>query len=130
MKNLIFLTITFLLVSCSTDYSFNSNINKSAINDYFKAGKVQLINKDHPPKKPFNTLGIISGESCQINENGTPASFADARTALRRHAADIGGNAVIINNCVQFNEPDNACISRVLCMGQAITMGSQVNFDQ
>lgn len=125
MKKNFLLLISILLVGCTGKYSFNSNLSKQAIDEYYKAGGVLFIEKNQTPPRPFNPIGMVDGESCQIGNNDAPASVANARTDLRRHAADKGGNGVILNNCVNFNEPDAGCITRVLCIGQAISMESE-----
>ncbi|MBV7316231.1 Rcs stress response system protein RcsF [Shewanella sp. NIFS-20-20] len=109
-----------LLAGCAGDYSFQSNLNSAAINDYFKAGDVSLYTRDQAPQGLFERLAMVSGESCQLNPNDPPASQAEARTQLRRHTADIGGNGVMLNNCVSFSNEADGCISRIQCIGQAI----------
>lgn len=126
-----FIIVSFcfvLLVGCAGKYTFNSNLNKNEINEYFKVSTVQLIEKSHIPPRPFNPLGIVDGESCQIGLNDAPASAAMARTQLRKHAANKGANGVMLDNCINFDEPDSGCITRVYCVGQAISMESAQSY--
>ena len=128
MKNFLLPFIAIGLVGCAGEYTFNSNLDNQLIVDYYKAGQVLLIEKNHTPPRPFDPIGVVDGESCQIGDNDAPASAANARTELRRHAADKGGNGVILNNCVTFPDSDSGCITRVLCLGQAISMESKQSY--
>ncbi|MCF1427472.1 MAG: hypothetical protein LPD71_05690 [Shewanella sp.] len=111
-----------LLTGCAGDYSFNSNLSSKAVKDYFKAGDVLLIDNNMAPPRPFNPLAMVDGESCQVYADEPPASIADARTKMRLAAANAGGNGVILNNCVEYHDPEGGCLTRVLCIGRAIVM--------
>ncbi|MCL1036395.1 hypothetical protein L2725_04290 [Shewanella corallii] len=111
-----------LLAGCAGDYTFNSNLSGKAVNEYFKAGDVALIEKNVAPPRPFNPLAMVDGESCQIFADEPPASAVDARTKMRLAAADAGGNGVMLNNCVEYKDPEGGCLSRVICIGRAIVM--------
>ncbi|MGI2025404.1 Rcs stress response system protein RcsF [Shewanella glacialipiscicola] len=120
MKIILSSALVLLLSACASDYSFNSNLDGEAINDYFKASDVVLYEGDALPKGHYELKGLVQGESCQADLNGAPASLADARTEARRNAADKGANGIIIKQCVIFEEAAQGCISRALCVGQAI----------
>jgi RcsF protein len=120
MKIILSSALVLLLSACASDYSFNSNLDSEAINDYFKASDVILYEGDTLPKGHYELKGLVEGESCQADANGAPASLADARTEARRNAADKGANGIIIKQCVIFEEAAQACISRALCVGQAV----------
>lgn len=117
----ILLSISLLLLSaCSSQYSFNSNINRDAITDYYKAANVTLYQQDQTPSAPFSNIAILEAQSCQINHNDPAASDIAARTKLREQAANKGANAIIVKRCMEINDPSSGCISQVICMGQAI----------
>lgn len=120
MKIILSSVLVLLLSACASDYSFNSNLDGEAINDYFKASDVVLYEGDTLPKGHYELKGLVQGESCQADLNGAPASLADARTEARRNAADKGANGIVIKQCVIFEEAAQGCISRALCVGQAI----------
>ena len=120
MKIILSSALVLLLSACASDYSFNSNLDGEAINDYFKASDVVLYEGDALPKGHYELKGLVQGESCQADLNGAPASLADARTEARRNAADKGANGIVIKQCVIFEEAAQGCISRALCVGQAI----------
>lgn len=120
MKIILSSALVLLLSACASDYTFNSNLNAEAINDYFKASDVTLYEGDTLPKGHYELKGLVQGESCQADINAVPASLADARTEARRTAADKGANGIIIKQCVMFEEAAQDCITRALCVGQAI----------
>ncbi|ABM24331.1 MULTISPECIES: Rcs stress response system protein RcsF [Shewanella] len=120
MKIILSSALVLLLSACASDYRFNSNLDTEAINDYFKASDVTLYEGDTLPKGHYELKGLVQGESCQADINAVPASLADARTQARRSAADKGANGIIIKQCVIFEEAAQGCISRALCVGQAI----------
>ena len=114
-------TALFCLVSgCAGDYRFTSNLDSEAIDDYFKASDVVVFEGNLQPTGPFEILGLVEGEACQAEANDKPAAISDARTQARRGAADKGATGVIIKQCMQFEEAAQGCISRALCVGQAI----------
>ncbi|AVV86063.1 Rcs stress response system protein RcsF [Shewanella putrefaciens] len=120
MKIILSSALVLLLSACASDYRFNSNLDTEAINDYFKASDVTLYEGESLPKGHYELKGLVQGESCQADINAVPASLADARTQARRSAADKGANGIIIKQCVMFEEAAQGCISRALCVGQAI----------
>lgn len=114
--------LSSMLSGCASHYSVNTNLNPDNVADYFKAGQVLLVQKNQDPPRPFNPLGLVDGESCQVYADNPPASLSDARTRLRLAAANKGGNAVILNNCVTYQDPEGGCLTRAVCIGQAIVM--------
>ncbi|MGL5360165.1 MAG: Rcs stress response system protein RcsF [Shewanella sp.] len=120
MKIWISSALVLLLSACASDYSFTSNLSGAAISDYFKASDVTLYEGDTLPKGHYELKGLVQGESCQADVNAVPASLTEARTEARRTAADKGANGIIIKQCILFEEAAQGCISRALCVGQAI----------
>lgn len=120
MKLLTATALSLLLCGCAGDYRFTSNLDKEAISDYFKASDVTVFEDNTLPKAPYDIVGLVEGESCQISTNDAPPAISDARTEARRAAADKGANGIIIKQCIVIEEPGQACISRALCVGQAI----------
>lgn len=112
--------IALLLSACASDYTFKSNLDSKAINDYFKVGDVQLYEGNEQPKGTFEILGLIEGEACQETKQDAPPQMSVARTNARRAAADIGANGFVVKSCFMITEADNSCFSRALCVGQAI----------
>jgi len=112
--------IALLLSACASDYTFKSNLDSKAINDYFKVGDVTLYEGSDQPKGTFETLGLVEGEACQETKQDAPPQMAVARTNARRAAAYMGANGFVVKSCFMITEADNSCFSRALCVGQAI----------
>jgi RcsF protein len=112
--------IALLLSACASDYTFKSNLDSKAINDYFKVGDVHLYEGNDQPKGTFETLGLVEGEACQESKQDAPPQMAVARSNARRSAADMGANGFVVKSCFMITEADNSCFSRALCVGQAI----------
>ena len=112
--------IALLLSACASDYTFKSNLDSKAINDYFKVGDVQLYEGSDQPKGTFETLGLVEGEACQESKQDAPPQMAVARSNARRAVADMGANGFVVKSCFMITEADNSCFSRALCVGQAI----------
>jgi hypothetical protein len=53
--------------------------------------------------------------------------LADARTELRRQAADIGANGILMKNCQVIETDEQDCFSRALCVGEAISISQESN---
>lgn len=128
MKKITLTLFALLLAGCASEYTFNSNLDGQAINDYFKVGEVTLYQEGTEPTVPYELKGMVEGESCQERSNDAPASLSAARTAARYAAADKGANGLIIKRCVMFDQPSKTCVTQTLCVGQAIL--TQTNTDK
>ena len=124
MKYLLPSAFILLLSGCAGEYTFNSNLDSDAINDYFKASDVTVYEGTLHPVGPFEIKGMVEGETCQISENDAPASIVEARTLARRAAADKQANGLVIKNCLLIEEASQNCVSRAICVGQAIVTKS------
>ncbi|MGS0681146.1 Rcs stress response system protein RcsF [Shewanella sp. 125m-7] len=124
MKYLLPSAFILLLSGCAGEYTFNSNLDSDAINDYFKASDVTVYEGTLQPVGPFEIKGLVEGETCQVSENDAPASIVEARTLARRAAADKQANGLVIKNCLLIEEANLNCVSRAICVGQAIATKS------
>ncbi|WP_394147471.1 Rcs stress response system protein RcsF [Shewanella atlantica] len=120
MKTLFIAPLVLLLSACAGDYTFNSNLDGEAIDEYFKASDVVVFEGNSHPTAPYEIIGLVEGETCQEGANDAPASIREARTLARRAAADKGANAILIKKCMVFEEQGQGCFSRAVCIGQAI----------
>ena len=125
MKYLLPSALLLVLSGCAGDYTFNSNLDSDAINDYFKASDVTVYEGALQPVGPFEIKGLVEGETCQVSENDAPASIVEARTIARRAAADKQANGLVIKNCLLIEDATQNCVSRALCVGQAIVTTNQ-----
>ncbi|WP_028117309.1 Rcs stress response system protein RcsF [Ferrimonas senticii] len=103
------------LLGCSNNYSFNSNLDGQRIDQYFAVGQVQVT--DAAPAHA-QSLGFVDGLSCQSGNQQPVANEADARTALRKAAATLGANTVVIRQCVALAELPG-CLSAIQCSAEA-----------
>ncbi|QQX78992.1 hypothetical protein JK628_15665 [Shewanella sp. KX20019] len=124
MKYLLPASLVLLLSACAGEYAFNSNLDSDAINDYFKVSDVTLYEGSVQPRGPYEIKGLVEGETCQIGDNDAPASIVEARTLARRAAADKQANGLVIKNCLLIEEATPNCVTRALCVGQAIATTS------
>ncbi|MGB0893504.1 MAG: Rcs stress response system protein RcsF [Parashewanella sp.] len=120
MKKLILIPLMLGLNACTSSYTFNSNVDSAAIKEYFKASNVTLFERGQFPSKNYQQLGLVEGESCQIAINDKPAELSQARTKARRHAADLGANALLVKHCAVINTRSAECITQVICSGLAV----------
>lgn len=124
------LGVSVLLTACSTNYAFNSNLDSTAIKEYFKASDVQVYQDGVSPNAAYKIIGLVEGESCQALANDAPASQGEARTQARKKAADLQANGIIIKKCALIPSDNSAvksaqgCYSKVICVGQAIKTAS------
>lgn len=117
MRLLFIISLSLLALSgCARQWQLNTNLDPQAITDYFAPASVDIIsNGDNRP-----LLGPVAGEACQQADQ-PPISNADARTQLRSHAAKMGADAVVIDNCVTLQGPDSppGCQLFIQCHGHA-----------
>lgn len=115
------LGISLLAVTLSgcAGWGFNSNVSPDGIKDYYKGDGVQLYSKADLEDVNYVTLGSVEGEACQIKADEAPPKEADARASLRRRAADMGANGILMDRCIRFDDMPG-CIEQVLCSGQAL----------
>ncbi|WP_417616304.1 Rcs stress response system protein RcsF [Oceanisphaera sp.] len=106
-------------LSGCANWGFDSNVSPEGIKDYYKGDNVTLYTKAKLEGLNYVTLGSIEGEACQIEASEAPPKEADARASVRRRAADMGANGVLLDRCIRFDEMPG-CIEQVLCSGQAI----------
>ncbi|MBL1378580.1 Rcs stress response system protein RcsF [Zobellella iuensis] len=118
---LIGLALAALTLSGCAGWGFNSNVSPAGIKDYYKGDGVTLYSKTELEGVNYVTLGSVEGEACQVEANEAPPKEADARAQIRRRAADMGANALILNSCIRFDDMPG-CLEQVLCSGQAIVV--------
>ncbi|MFH7586220.1 Rcs stress response system protein RcsF [Oceanimonas smirnovii] len=113
------LAVVALALSGCANMAVDSNVSPSGIKDYYKGNNVKLYGRDELKDVNYVTLGTVEGEACQIEANEPPPKDADARAHLRRRAADMEANGVLLDSCIRFDDMPG-CIEQVLCSGQAL----------
>jgi len=107
-----------LLAGCSY-FSVHTNIDKANFTEYFKPGTVALVEKAQLEALNYQVLGTVEAESCQADADQPVPNLGDARTEARRKVADMGGNALLMGQCVTLQQTAD-CLSSLLCYGQAL----------
>lgn len=111
--------LALALAGCAGNWGVNSNVSPEGIKDYYKGDNVTLYNKDQLTDVNYVTLGSVEGEACQIKPADAPPKEADARASIRRRAADMGANGLLLDRCLRFEDMPG-CLEQVLCSGQAL----------
>ena len=111
--------LALALTGCAGNWGFNSNVSPDGIKDYYKGDNVTLYNKDQLSSLNYVTLGSVEGEACQMKAAEAPPKEADARASIRRRAADMGANGLLLDRCIHFVDMPG-CLEQVLCSGQAL----------
>ncbi len=111
-----------VVLSGCAGWGFNSNVSPDGIKDYYKGDGVRLYSKADLEGVNYVTLGSVEGEACQIQADEAPPKEADARAHVRRRAADMGANGLLLDRCIRFDDMPG-CIEQVLCSGQALKVG-------
>ncbi|PSJ45949.1 exopolysaccharide biosynthesis protein [Zobellella taiwanensis] len=115
------IALAALTLSGCAGWGFDSNVSPEGIKEYYKGDGVTLYTKAELEGVNYVTLGSVEGEACQVEAQEAPPKVADARAHIRRRAADMGANGLILDSCIRFDDMPG-CIEQVLCTGQAITV--------
>lgn len=106
------------LTACS-GVSVHTNLDPENFTEYYKPSTVEVTTYEELGNTPYVHLGTLSGLSCQVKSDDFPANASDARTDLRRKAADAGANALVPGKCVTAKDT-GACSISVTCYGDAL----------
>lgn len=69
----------------------------------------------------YRVVGKASGSSCQLLQQDRPATIADARSDMQRHAGGQG-DAIILDHCETLNGLAG-CYRSTVCEGDVIKIG-------
>ncbi len=118
MRQLSTIALCLALTSCSGHYQFNSNLDKENFENYLPATDVEVVTEQYLTQHSHQYLAVVEGISCQEKANQAPPQAVDARNELREQAAELGANAVVIQQCYNIEEPQG-CIAMLSCFGKA-----------
>ncbi len=110
-----------LLISCSGNYTFESNVKADNAEQYFTASKVKIFEDESEFKSAFEYVGLVEGEDCQKEPHLAPPDAINARTQARQLAFTQQANAVIFTSCVEIETKH--CVAQVVCYGKAYRLG-------
>lgn len=120
MQKIILVSAALLLGGCATHYSVDSNLNPQNVKTYFAPSTVAVYEKtDQLNNVDYRNIGRVQGEVCRANSNEKPASIQEARNAAQRHVQEMGGNALLLNQCLILDNVPG-CKQVALCQGSAI----------
>ena len=119
--NRLFIIIFIAFASGCSQYQFTSNLDKKNFDEYFKPSQVTIYEKSELSNLQYTTIGAVDGGSCQVEEKDLPANIKEARTNARINAANMQANGIVFQTCLNF-EPDNFCVSNIICYGQALNV--------
>ncbi|MDP5291631.1 Rcs stress response system protein RcsF [Oceanimonas sp. CHS3-5] len=108
-----------LALSGCAQMGLDSNVSPAGIKDYYKGNNVKLYGRDELKDVNYVSLGTVEGEACQVEANEPPPKDANARSDIRRRAADMGANGILLDRCIRFADMPG-CLEQVLCSGQAL----------
>jgi len=111
-----------LLISCSGNYTFESNVKADNAEQYFSASKVKIFEDESEFMSAFQYVGLVEGEDCQKKEHLAAPDAINARTQARQAAFLQQANAVIFTSCV--NIETKQCVAQVVCYGKAYKLGA------
>lgn len=111
-----------LLISCSGNYSFESNVKADNAEQYFSASKVKIFEDESEFKSSFQYVGLVEGEDCQKKSHLAAPDAINARTQARQAAFLQQANAVIFTSCIDIETKH--CVAQVVCYGKAYKLGA------
>ncbi len=114
---LIFFCAFLLLASCSSNYSFQSNLDADKAKHYFSASQVIIYNNENEFPGNFTYKGLVEGDDCQENAYLAPPDIINARTQARQLAFLKQANAIIFTHCLEVGTKQ--CIAQTVCYGKA-----------
>ncbi len=110
--------LALFIAGCS-GYSFHTNLDPSNFKDYYKPSGARVVESSDLEGIAYKVKGEVTGLSCQAKEHEPVATAAEARTAARIKAVDMGANAVRFSKCVRL-ENTPACLVSYTCYGDAL----------
>lgn len=106
---------TMNLASCAQNYSVSTNLDKENFSDYFSPGEVKIYQDSSEFNGRYRSLGLVEGESCQLQQHHAKPSEIDARTLARKKAYKQQANAIIFSGCAEIESQN--CVSQIVCYG-------------
>ena len=124
MNKLIISLITALpfIVSCSGNYTFDSNLKADGAGEYFSARQVKIYNDESEFETVFQFVSSVEGDDCQLEPHLAAPDPLIARTKARQLAYTKKANAVIFTGCVEVE--NQFCTSQIVCYAKAYQVSS------
>ncbi len=129
----IVLSLLLGLISCNSNYSVSTNLDKSNFKDYFSPSKVSIYESEKDIEGKHEYVGLVEGEDCQLKSHHSSPDKINARTDARRIAYEKGANGIIFTGCALVESNSNAqhtnldskqCVSTMVCYGKAFKVAN------
>lgn len=121
-KQLLTLIITIpLMASCSSNYTFNSNVKPNVAKEYFSTSQVKIYTDESEFTTNYLFVGLVEGDDCQTKPHLASPDDIIARTKARQSAYVKQANAVIFTGCVDIDTKH--CVAQVVCYAKAYRVG-------
>ncbi|WP_444909401.1 hypothetical protein [Microbulbifer sp. TRSA005] len=115
----IFVLLSALTVSACSNLKFNTNAGP-----YLSNKITSTFVKEYSPAeiRRYNgiILGVVTSSECQASPKEDKPSKKALNWALKKQVHDMGGNAIVIENCAV--QQSAGCISFLECQGVAYTI--------
>ena len=120
------LLITFLLISCNSNYTVSTNLDSDNFKDYFSPGQVTIYESEKAIINRYKFIGLVEGDDCQLKSHHAAPDKINARTSARKQAFEREANAIVFTGCAMIDaiidnqQPEKTqCLSTLVCYGKA-----------
>jgi len=120
------LLLTFLLISCNSNYTVSTNLDRNNFKEYFSPSKVTIYQSEEEITKRYKFIGLVEGEDCQLKAHHAAPDEINARTNARRIAFQRQANAIVFTGCAVVDSTmtnqspqKQQCLSTLVCYGKA-----------
>ena len=109
------------LTGCAKISTISTNLDRENFAHYFSPGQVKVVENEQAFASRYKLLGMVEGESCQAKPHLAAPDRIEARTQARRHAYQLGANAIVFSGCAEITPQANSkqCHASVICYGKA-----------
>lgn len=115
-----------LLISCNSNYTVSTNLDRTNFQDYFSPSKVVIYQSEKDISQRYKFIGLVEGEDCQLKAHHAAPDKINARTNARKQAFKQQANAIIFTGCATIDaamlsqSPEKQqCLSTLICYGKA-----------
>ena len=119
-------TSALLLSSCAKISTVNTNLDRDNFAHYFSPAQVEIFETEQDFPGKYKMVGMVEGEHCQAKAHLAAPDKIEARTEARRHAFQLGANAIVFSGCAEVNlqGENKQCYASVICYGKAYQVES------
>lgn len=115
VKNTLLAFVVCAVSSCAHNYTVTTNLDKQNFTDYFSPNEVKIYLDESEFNGRYKSLGLVEGESCQLQQHHAKPNELDARTLARKRAYEQQANAIIFSGCATIDS--KVCAEQLVCYG-------------